>query len=218
MVVPPPSTPRVPGAAVCLDAASAAGEAVDAAGCSLNFRAAIAVSLSFLMSCTCASIHGKLRYSTSCSLQNCFTRTCALRRLCRGSRGHRWCSTWNCSPPWNQSCHHGQSTFNVVATCMRNHSSWSPLYACPWYVSCAKWLKQICTCSVPASQWLSNTTATRSGTPWDAGINHPTRRQYHAANPSKPATSSPLLCTCSLLSNKIQLWAYKLNRANAMTG
>jgi hypothetical protein len=66
------------------------------------------------MTCLLQSTKLKLLYLTPVVCENAFTSSEPFRKLWRGTRGKRWCTAWNCRPPWNQSSHSGQSTSMVV--------------------------------------------------------------------------------------------------------
>lgn len=67
-----------------------------------------------------------ISYLIPVSSQKLITNFCNLRKLWRGTRGNKWCTAWNCKPPWIQSSHSGQATSIVVRSWRWGKDSVSP--------------------------------------------------------------------------------------------
>ena len=137
-----------------------------------------------------------------------------MRRFRRGIRGNRWCSIWNCRPPWNQSFRSQQTRSSVPSSWSSNHDL--PRPGGPLNVSREKWELQIWTWSRPTVAKASSTNGRRSSPGRRAR-----RAAIHAANAASPAHSAAWVWSGSRFrsfTSRISPWRYRFTRATAMMG
>lgn len=87
-----------------------------------TLRASMAAARNELTVLTLASQKEAMSYGKLCFLHNSFTKGETLLRWQRGSLGNKWCSIWNCKPPWNQSMCGEHEMFSEPIVCFSNQS------------------------------------------------------------------------------------------------